>query len=116
MLRCAGFWDPLGKNGRAEGCDTQSVAFFDERIGEYVLYTRQWVAPKTGETATSSMRAVRRLTTPKMCCTDKKLPGYGKQWDIETEVTVMAPDAFDNATHKPGGDDEPPLDYYGGNV
>ena len=62
------------------------------------------------------MRAVRRLTTPKMCCTDKKLPGYGKQWDIEREVTVMAPDAFDNATHKPGGNDEPPLDYYGGNV
>ena len=108
------FWDPIGPNGEGEGCDTQSNAFFDESKGEYVLYTRQWLKP-TNKEATDSYRAVRRLSTRRMCCENGSVR-VGQQWPAHAEKTVMAPDAFDNATHCHDEFQEPPVDYYGGIV
>lgn len=79
-------------------CDTQSIAFWDERLGRYVLYTRR--NPNPGTPARS--RIVRRLESDDL-----------EQWD--NEVTVMEADAVDLATYT-SPTPMPPVDYYGAAV
>ncbi len=79
-------------------CDTQSIAFWDNRITRYVLYTRK--NPNAGTPARS--RVVRRLESDDL-----------EHW--ENEVIVMAADKIDNATYV-SPTPKPPIDYYGAAV
>jgi hypothetical protein len=79
-------------------CDTQSIAFWDRRIGRYVLYTRR--NPNAG-TPTRS-RLVRRLESDDL-----------EHW--ENETVVMEADAVDNASYV-SPTPKPPVDYYGADV
>ena len=79
-------------------CDTQSIAFWDGRLGRYVLYTRR--NPNAGTPARS--RVVRRLESDDLT-----------HWGNET--VVLAADAADNATHL-SPTPKPPVDYYGADV
>lgn len=88
----------------AGGCDTQSVVFFDDRRGEYALYTRQWKRPPSTR---DSYRTVRQLSA-------RSQNEHGLEWTAQQ--TTIAPDAFDNATHCHDEFTEPPVDYYGGIV
>jgi hypothetical protein len=93
------------------GWDTQSIVFWDPRIGRYVLYTRYWVAKRHGTAeGNESYRTVRRLESDDL-----------RRWDNQS--IVMWPDEVDMATYetsvplRPAGPDSPqgrvPIDYYG---
>ena len=79
-------------------CDTQSIAFWDRRIGRYVLYTR--LNPNAGTQA--RCRTVRRLESDDL-----------QHW--ENELTVMQADAVDDTTYV-SPTPQPPVDYYGAAV
>ncbi|MFO7976169.1 MAG: hypothetical protein R6V12_16215 [Candidatus Hydrogenedentota bacterium] len=77
-------------------CDTQSIAFWDETLGRYVLYTRKWVR---FENKSHNYRYHRRLESENL-----------EEWD--KEVAVLRADQIDLATYAtPTG--QPPVDYYG---
>ena len=79
--------------------DTQSICLWDQRIGRYVLYTRNWVHPGDPHL---SYRTVRRLESDDL-----------EHWDSQT--SVMEADARDLATHQTSTG-QPPVDYYGADV
>lgn len=80
-------------------CDTQSIVFWDQAIGRYVLYTRRWVG---GATPGAEYRIVRRLESNDLV-----------SWDGET--VVMQADARDLAIYRTVTG-QPPMDYYGAAV
>jgi len=80
-------------------CDTQSVIFWDDRYGRYVIYTREWVR---FEDRNLSYRRVRRLESDDLV-----------QWDHES--IVWEADESDLATHTTHTG-QPAVDYYGGCV
>lgn len=64
------FTSPDGLRWRADekplipfSCDTQNVTFWDERVGQYVLYLRSWAEDKDW---TKRLRRVVRLTADKL--------------------------------------------------
>ncbi len=79
--------------------DTQSVVFWDEAVGRYVLYTRRWVRHEDRE---ANYRTVRRLASDDLI-----------HWTGER--TVMKADQVDLATHETPTA-QPPVDYYGAAV
>ena len=80
-------------------CDTQSIVFWDEALGRYVLYTRRWVG---GATPGAEYRIVRRLESDDL-----------EAWGDETGV--MQADARDLAIYRTVTG-QPPMDYYGAAV
>jgi len=80
-------------------CDTQNVAFWDSRLGRYVLYARQW---QREDRDPARYRAVRRLESDDLV-----------RW--ENERIVLEPDQIDLAFHETTTA-QPPVDYYGGAV
>ncbi|HQE82799.1 MAG TPA: hypothetical protein PLM14_07330 [Candidatus Hydrogenedentes bacterium] len=77
-------------------CDTQSMAFWDETLGRYVLYTRKWVR---FENKSHSYRYHRRMESNDL-----------EHWD--NEVQVLGADEADLATYETSAG-QPPVDYYG---
>ena len=77
-------------------CDTQNIAFWDDRLGRYVLYARRWIRfpDKDG-----NYRIHRRLDAKDLV-----------HW--ENEVTVLKADDADLGTY-PTPTKQPPIDYYG---
>ena len=53
-------WTPCGNNPLPGPCDCLNVVFWDERIQQYVGYSRLWIADSRGD----RYRAVRRLVSP----------------------------------------------------
>jgi hypothetical protein len=91
-------WQPMHTIDVGD-CDTQSVAFWDERYGRYVLYTRKW---ERFEDKHRNYRRVRRFESDDLV-----------HWD--SERVVWEADETDLATHAtPTG--QPPVDYYGAMV
>lgn len=76
--------------------DTQTVVFWDEHIGRYVLYTRDWID------GPPRYREHRRLESDDLI-----------HWN--EEVSVLAADETDLATHL-ADSGHPPVDYYGATV
>ena len=80
-------------------CDTQHVAFWDESVGRYVLYTRRWTR---FEDKHQSFRSVRRLESDDLV-----------HWE-DTGVVWQAEDA--ELAARPTHTGQPALDYYGAAV
>lgn len=79
-------------------CDTQSIAFWDQRVGRYVLYTRRNPNPGTP----SRSRIIRRVESDDLT-----------MW--ENETLVLQADEVDLASYV-SPTPKPPVDYYGGAV
>ncbi len=77
-------------------CDTQTIIFFDDRYGRYVMYTREWLR---FEDRNLSHRKVRRLESDDLI-----------NWDHEK--IVWEADADDLASHRTSVG-KPPVDCYG---
>ena len=75
-------------------CDTQSMAFWDETLGRYVLYTRKWVR---FENKFHSYRYHRRMESNDL-----------EHWD--NEVQVLGADEADLATYETSAG-QPTVDY-----
>lgn len=76
--------------------DTQSICFWDDRVGRYVIYTRKWFR---FDDRAQNHRAVRRLESDDLA-----------RWDGER--VVMEADEIDlGGRETPTG--QPPMDYYG---
>lgn len=88
-------WELLGTPKIGEK-DTQTVVFWDERIGRYVMFTRDWIE------GPPRYREHRRLESDDLL-----------KWDNES--TVLAADEVDLATHV-GDSGRPAVDYYGATV
>lgn len=81
-----------------EEMDTQSVAFWDEQLAKYVLYTRKNPLRKTP----GRYRVVRRFESLDLL-----------NW--QNEIFVMQADEIDKSTYAPPTP-QPPVDYYGAAV
>lgn len=90
-------WTFLSKSEIGE-MDTQSVAFWDNTLQRYLLYTRK----NPGAHTPTRRRVVRRLESVDLLT-----------WT--NEIFVMDADDIDNATHKTPTP-QPPVDYYGATV
>ncbi len=80
-------------------CDSQTVVFWDESYGRYVMYTRKW---QHFDEINWQFRRIRRLESDDLI-----------NWDNET--IVFEADEVDNEMHITSTG-RPPLDYYGGCV
>lgn len=79
------------------GHDTQSIVFWDNNVGRYVMFTRSWTTPDGPR-----IRRIRRV---------RRLESGDLQSVWENERVVMAPDSVDWA--HPATGERPPVDYYG---
>ena len=75
---------PSGQRGG--GCDTQTSVFWDHRLSQYAMYTRNLVSPPGG-----GFRSVRRLQAETL--------RPGNLSEFEGEEQVLQPDAVDNSSH-----------------
>jgi len=89
-------------------CDTQNIAFWDQSLQQYVLYTREWIRrgdqSKLSERRKNNYRVHRRLTSQNL-----------KHWNKGERV--LEPNDTDFKKYNlPNGYTKPPVDYYSGLV